>query len=392
MKTYYLDHNATTPMTPDALQAMIDTERDVFGNASSSHAAGQQAREYLEEARAGIAKQINCKPKELFFTSGGTEGNNWAINGLLWPRPDYGIMVSSIEHKSLLKAVEANQWDRLRPHVRVDKSGIVDVGNAIWAMKEVNKEGSRNFLLSIMLANNETGVIQPLKQMIKEIREHYPLTLIHTDACQAFGKIPVDVEALGVDAMTLSAHKVGGTKGMGALFLREGTVISPLIRGGHQERDLRAGTENVAGAVGFHAAVAHRYASIESFGEHVIGLRSKLEGLLTSKIPNTIVNSGTAERLPNTLNVSFKDIDSEALVLMLSSLGIFVSNGSACEAGRSEGSHVLKAMGQTDEEARSAIRFSFSDDTSLEDIDEIASFVIATVFELREMFAQTYHV
>ena len=368
-------------MYPEAIEAMASIQREHFGNASSLHSFGSNAREILEKARRSIAKMIGCKPRELYFTSGGTEANNWALCGMLASRPNYSIITSTVEHKSVVKALEVASWGHSVHKAQVKYDGGIDLYNLIWGLEEMDRDS----LVSVMLANNETGVIQPIADIVKAVKSRRPGSLVHTDAVQIFGKHPVDVEELGVDLLSISAHKVGGPKGIGALYVRDGVKIEPLLLGGHQERDRRAGTENVAAAVGFQVAASKRLDNLEEYAEAAKKSRDGLEVALLGGLDNIRLNGGGQERLCNTLNVGFDGVDSEALVLMLSGLDILVSNGSACESGALEGSHVLQAMGQIGEESRSAIRFSFSDDLPDGAIKLIANSVIESVNALRGM-------
>jgi cysteine desulfurase len=367
---------------------MASVQSKHFGNASSIHSFGSNARAILEKARRGIAKLIGCKPVELYFTSGGTEANNWVFRGVLEARPHAGIITSAIEHKSVLKAAEAAWWDRPVHKSIVDKDGVVDIDNLEWGIKGIIRgcpwDRKPSCLVSVMLANNETGVIQPVREVVDVVNRLLPDSLVHTDAVQMFGKHSVDVKELGVDLMTISAHKVGGPKGIGALYVREGVDIDPLIRGGHQERDRRAGTENVAAAEGFHVAAAARQENLAQYAAKVYDHTAHLYARLCA-LDEIWVNGGERKRLCNTLNVGFRGVDSEALVLVLSGLGVLVSNGSACESGSLEGSHVLQAMGQSEEDSRSAIRFSLSDDLPGGSIPVIADRVIESVNALRDM-------
>jgi len=380
---YYLDNNATTPMCEEAINAMDEVHRTAYGNASSVHLMGAEARKLLEAARESLAGMIGCEPGELYFTSGGTEANNWALRGILENRPELGIIHSAVEHKSILKTCNAMTFQR-SDRIAVDEDGIVDIDN----LETVLRRRCCDYLVSVMLANNETGVIQPIPDVVSLLRETRPDSLIHVDAVQAFGKIPVNVKDLDVDLMTISAHKLGGPAGIGALYVRKGVEIAPMIVGGHQEGDLRAGTENVAAAVGFQVAALQRDERRRKSGEYIKAVCTHVANLrymLAAELDNIWINGGGCYRLPNTVNIGFEGVDSDALVLMLSAHGVFVSNGSACEAGSDEGSHVLRAMGQDDEKSRSAIRFSFSDDLPEGAIQEIANYVISTVKLLRDM-------
>ncbi len=382
---FYLDHNATTPMTELAIEIMADAQRQYTGNPSSLHSCGADARELLEVSRAGIAGLIGCQPEELFFTSGGTEANNLAIWGVLEKRPNWGVITSGIEHKSVLKSVDAEMWNRWVHTLTILPCGAIDLDNLSYVLREAaERPVGWNYLVSMMMANNETGVIQPIRvarDMVKKTRDNL---LIHVDAVQAFGKIRVNVKELGVDLMTISAHKLGGPKGIGALYVREGVELEPLIRGGHQERDLRAGTENVAAVAAFSAAALSRYNRLDEYGEKVKADAKELTDSIMNSLDGVYQNGGEAEfRLANTVNLRFSGVDSDALVLLLSVDGIMVSNGSACESKALEGSHVLRSMGQTEAESKEAIRFSLSDDLPEGAVSIIAKSVVEAVDKLR---------
>jgi len=377
---YYVDHNATTPMCQDAIAVMVFGETDNFGNPSSVHAAGHKARTLLEDARETLSGLIGCDPSELYFTSGGTEANNWAIRGILEDRQHWGMMLSAVEHKSVINAAAYMTFLIPSEVVPVDETGVIKVDALKSALFEYDE-----WLISVMLANNETGVIQPIRDVMEVARRESPDSLVHVDAVQAFGKIPVDVRELGVDLMSISAHKLGGPKGIGALYVRDGIPIAPFLYGGHQERDRRAGTENAAAAAAFAIAAQNRLANMADFQKKTYIHVRTLLGKLIDGLDDIWVNGSGCERLPNTLNVGFKGVESDSLVLVLSMQDIFVSNGSACESGSLEGSHVLQAMGQTEEQARSAIRFSFSDDLTAEDVEHVATCVIQAVNEIRNM-------
>ncbi len=398
----YVDHNATTPMHSDAIKAMADAQRNAYGNASSVHSRGADARVRLESARKTIADMIGCKSKELYFTSGGTEANNWAIRGVIRgdQRQCWGIVTSAVEHKSVLGM--ARYWGlsaEIYNTIKVDEDGVVDLEHLETCLPR--PRGSNRYLVSVMLANNETGTIQPVRDVVDIVKELWPGSLVHTDAVQAFGKMPVNVKELGVDLMTISAHKIGGPKGIGALYVREGVKIAPSILGGHQERDYRAGTENVAAAVGFQVAASRRKRKQFEYWDVTLHCTKELERLLHEGLNGLTLNGrrwfpGSLRKRPgqpppcsgricNTLNIGFAGVQSDALVLMLSNAGVFVSNGSACESGSLAGSHVLQAMGRTDAESRNAIRFSFSDDLEAGDVKIIADAVIEAVNALRSM-------
>jgi len=383
---YYIDHNATTKMPEQVIAAMAQIQRDTFGNASSVHAEGAAARRTLEAARGSLARMIGAKPRELYFTSGGTESNIWALRGTVAPlrqgsmTPWAGVC-STAEHKSMITEAEAHLYpgQELLP---VGENGLLDMAS----LEKGPVATGTTSIVSVILANNETGVIQDIQAISQTLKRHNSHHLMHTDACQAFGKISVDVDHLKVDLMSLSAHKLGGPKGVGALYVREGVEILPMLVGGHQEWDRRAGTENVPGAVGFQVAASLRHETLTEYQQITRECTDSLLGRLREGLDDRVqVNGGGVRRLPNTLNVGFPDVDSDALVLMLSGLGIEVSNGSACSSSSLEGSHVLKAMGQSDVESGSAIRFSFSTDIAAAELEIIADRVIWSVRSLQDL-------
>lgn len=375
----YLDHNATSPMPKLVRKVMVSALQSDYGNAGSAHRMGIEAKKALEKARLVIGAQIGCnRAGELYFTSGGTEANNWVIKGALEAArkqreeipftffsshegdPLY-LYISSVEHLSILNCSKGSGPDMLvaAEFIAVDEDGVVDLAEFESYLRSREKGQT---LISVMLANNETGVIQPVKKIAEIAKSISANAIVHTDAAQAFGRMPINVDDLGVDLMTLSAHKIGGPVGVGALYVREDLIVTPLLHGGHQENDMRAGTQNVVGAVGFEAATSLRY---DHLGEYQIDCDARVEALeeqLFDKLDGLWVNGGEAEKICNTINIGFPGVDSEALVLLLSGAGIMVSNGSACMAGRPEPSHVLTAMGQDEEKAQSAIRFSFDGD------------------------------
>lgn len=353
----YCDHNAATPMPAEVRDFMCNFLREeaYFANPSSLHAWGSQSRAYLEAARMQIASLIHAnKGEEVVFTSGGTEGNNAVISAAV-----YGVamppvlFVSGIEHKSVLRPALAHK-KTAKAVLAVTKAGVLDLNY----LEEMLNSVGRPVFCSVMHANNETGVIQPIED-VAEILSQRDDCLLHVDCCQSFGKIPVDVRKLGADYVTFSAHKVGGPKGVGALWVKEGAPFRASILGGHQERDRRAGTENVAGALAFAKAAQLRLEGMTDYEHAMKRMVNTLFGELRSKGVSFSINGEGEARLPNTINLGFYGIQSEALVLELSMKGIYVSNGSACESGSVEGSHVLQAMGQSPEQSQSAIRFSF---------------------------------
>jgi cysteine desulfurase len=370
----YLDHNATTPVDPGVLDAMLPFLRDEYGNPSSLHRLGQRARAAVEEARARVAGLVGADPAEIVFTASGSESDNTALRGATAKAPRPGIVASAIEHHAVLNTAKAMR-DEGRPVgiARVGEGGVLDLGDLAAKVDDATA------VVSVMLANNETGVVQPVAEAARVARDRG--ALVHCDAVQAAGKIPVDVRALGVDLLTLSAHKIYGPKGVGCLWVRRGTPLAPLVRGGAQERHRRAGTENVAGIVGFGAAAALVQAGLETEAPRVAALRDRLEARLLA-IPGALRN-GEGPRVPNTTNVAFEAVDAEALLIALDLEGVAASAGAACAAGGIEPSHVLRAMGLPPERVQSSLRFSLGRTTTQDDVDHAADVVAAAVARMR---------
>lgn len=337
--------------------------RDVFGNASSVHAEGRASRRVLEESRESVATLVNASPREIVFTSGGTESNNTAIHGVvLSSTTTCHIVTSSIEHPSVLEPVRGlSQRGHSVTYVSAKRDGSVSADEVIAAIRPETR------LVTMMLANNETGVIQPVAQVGQFCRAR--AIHFHCDAVQAAGKIQLDTAALYVDTLALSAHKIHAPKGVGALFVRTGVTLSALISGGMQERRRRAGTENVPLAAAFGTAARLAGEAVSASCE-VADLRDRLEADLGERVPSIVVNGGSAQRIPNTSNILFRGADAESVVIALDLMGIAVSTGSACSSGRVEPSHVLLEMGLTNEEAKSSLRFSLSRFTSSAEIDQ----------------------
>ncbi|HEX9188429.1 MAG TPA: aminotransferase class V-fold PLP-dependent enzyme, partial [Vicinamibacteria bacterium] len=332
----YLDHNATTPLDPEVLEAMLPFLREDYGNPSSLHSFGQRARAAVEEARAQVAALVGAEPAEIVFTGGGSEADNLALRGVSAKAraPRTGIVCSAIEHHAVLNPAKAlGEEGRPVRTVRVGAGGVVDLEDLEAAVDE------RAALVSVMLANNETGILQPVAEAARLARARG--ALVHCDAVQAAGRVAVDVRVLDVDLLTLSAHKLYGPKGVGALYVRRRTPMAPLVRGGAQERNRRAGTENVPGIVGFGVAASLARRRREGDAARVAPLRDRLEARLL-EVPGTRRN-GDGPRVPNTANVSFEGADAEALVAALDLEGVAVSTGAACAAGGLEPSHVLRA-------------------------------------------------
>ena len=352
----YLDHNATTPLRPEAAEAMALAATQC-GNPSSVHSFGRAARRMVEDARRKFAALVSARPDEIVFTSGGTEANNLALRGCGRRR----VLVSAVEHPSVLEAAEGIET------VPVDSDGIVDLA----ALTRMLDGGDSSAVVSIMLANNETGVIQPVAEAAHIA--HQKGALIHCDAVQAAGRLPLDIHALGVDMLTLSAHKLGGPTGVGALVVTDRVHLNPIVRGGGQERGRRSGTENLPGIAGFGAAAAVAVAEIET-APAVANLRDRLEHRLVRDIPWAIIVGAGARRLPNTSCVALPGIAAEIQVMALDLAGFAVSAGSACSSGKVKTSHVLQAMGLGEDIAGCAIRVSLGPGN---DDSDIASFIAA---------------
>jgi cysteine desulfurase len=364
----YLDHNATTPVDPEVLEAMLPFLREDYGNPASLHWQGQRARAAVEEARARVAELIGAEPAEIVFTGSGTEADNMAVRGVAGAarEPRRGIACTAVEHHAVLNAVKALRdegWPTAI--VGVDGGGRAD----LEALRET--VGETTALVSVMLANNETGVLQPVREVVALARPRG--ACVHCDAVQAAGKVGIDVHELDVDLLTLSAHKLYGPKGVGGLFVRRGTELAPLLRGGSQERNRRAGTVNVAGVVGFGVACVRAGRGLEADGRRMAALRDRLEGQLLA-IEGACRNGGEP-RVPNTTNVSFAGTESESLLMALDLAGVAASTGAACAAGGVEPSHVLRAMGLPPERVQSSLRLSVGRSTREADVDRAAAVI-----------------
>ncbi len=382
MANLYFDHNATTPMAPEVGETLVAASRDVFGNASSVHAAGQLARRCIEKSRRTIADFLNASPAEFVFTSGGTESNNLAVLGLVRALGTVGkhVITTPIEHPAALETCRQLEREGVSvTYVNTGASGVVDADDIGRAL------GPQTVLVSVMHANNEVGTIQPIREigsLIGERRAAGHDIYFHSDGVQAFGKTDVDVRQLGVDLYSLSAHKIYGPKGVGGLFVRKGTPLGNVQYGGRQERGRRPGTENVPAAMGFARAV--ELCSVAD-ASHWPKLRDDFEGELESATGKVEINGAVDRRLPNTSNLLFRGISAEALVIALDMKGIAVSTGSACSSGSIEASHVLLAMGRTREEARSSVRFSFGRYNTGEDVSKLVEAVAGSLIQLRRV-------
>ena len=377
MRRVYLDNNATTPLLPEVFDAMRPHFLEKFGNASSIHQQGQQARASVEQAREQVADLLNCRPAEIVFTSGGTEGDNLALFGLV--QPGDHIITSSIEHHAVLNS--CNRLEQLGcsvTYLPVDGRSLVDPADVRRALRPETK------LISIMMANNETGVLQPVTEIGKIAAEGD--VYFHTDAVQAAGKVPVDVKEIGCDLLTISAHKIHGPQGTGALFVRKGTLLQPLFYGGRHERSRRAGTENLAGIAGLgKAAEIAKQGFADGSVSRMAAERDRLEAAILKGIEQVAVNGAGAQRVPNTANISFDCIEGEAMVIALDLKGLSVSTGAACSSGAIEPSHVLMAMGLSPERARGSIRFSLGKQNTSEDVDFALALVPEVAARLREI-------
>ena len=382
MKHIYLDYNATSPVRPEVLEVMLPFYKEQFGNPSSVHWAGRQVSGALEKAREQVAALINASPAEIVFVSCGSEGDNMAIKGTLGALKNRGnhIITTTVEHPAVLETCAAMEKDGYDvTYLPVDKHGELDLADLEKAIT------AKTVLISVMWANNETGNIYPIEE-IGRIAKKYNIRF-HTDAVQAVGKIPVDVQKANVDLLVISGHKIGAPKGVGAIYIRRGTRMTQFMHGGHQERNRRAGTQNVAGIVGLGKACELAGAELDSYYRRVRTLRDRLEDGIFSQVPEIKLN-GTPfrdRRLPNTLNVSFAYIEGESLLLNLDMFGIAASSGSACTSGSLEPSHVMGAMCVEVTLAHSSTRFSLGPETTAEEIDRVLDALPATVQRLRDM-------
>ena len=380
MRRVYLDHSATTPVRAEVLSAMLPYFADHAGNASSLHMAGQRAKKALEEARNAVARALGADPKEIYFTSGGTESDNQAVIGVARAQSLRGrhLITSTIEHHAVLNTCRWLESQGFQvSYVPVDQHGLLDLD----ALKD-NIRGD-TVLISCMLANNEVGTIEPLAEIAR--LAHARGLLVHTDAVQAVGKMPVRVDDLGVDLLSLAAHKFCGPKGIGALYVRRGTPIEPLLYGGHQEWALRPGTQNIPGIVGMATALRLATDELSTEPPRLGALRDQLQQGILSRIPDVQVNGHSTSRLPSILNVSFGGVEGESLLMALDIKGIAVSTGSACTAGATDPSHVLRAMGLERARADGSLRFSLGHTTTEEDMDYTLQTLVEVVGRLRSM-------
>ena len=377
----YLDHNATTPLAPTVLETVTTVLREQFGNASSVHMFGQMAKAQIDRARAAVADLIGARPQEIVFTSGGTEADNLAIRGAAEaaaPGRKRHLVASAIEHDAVLKTLKAlsrRGWTTtLLP---VDEGGIVAPGALETALTD------ETVLVSVMHANNEIGTVQPIAELAAIARRRG--ALFHTDAVQSAGKLPIAVDQLGVDLLSLSAHKLNGPKGVGALWVRRGVRLVASQTGGGQERNRRGGTENVPCIAGFGTAAQIASAALDTRAEGAGALRDRLETGILDNVAGAVVNGARERRVPNTTNISFEGVEAESLLIALDLEGIAVSTGSACSSGTLEPSHVLRAMGCSPHRTQSSIRFSLGLGNTTEQIDRVVEILPRVVGKLRTL-------
>jgi cysteine desulfurase len=389
MNRVYLDFNATTPVEPEVLDAMLPYFSAEFGNAASIHTPGQRARAAVETAREQVAALIGSRPQEIVFTSGGTESDNHAIFGIvsssltsftsstsLTSHPH--VITTAIEHEAVLNTCQALEKEGVRvTYLSTDREGLIDLDEL---QRAINPE---TVLITIMHANNELGTVQPLEEIGRIAKQAD--VYFHTDAVQSTGKIPIDVNAMGIDLLSLSGHKIYAPKGIGSLYVRGGTRLRQLLYGGHHQRGFRPGTENVAGIVGLGKAAEIARKSLAEDSQRVSALRDRLQQALLQRVPQSRVNGGGAPRTPNTTNLVFPGVEGEALLIALDLKGLACSTGAACSSGAVEPSHVLTAIGLQPEEARASLRFSLGRHTSAADIDFALTVVPAAVAQLREL-------
>lgn len=380
MDRIYLDNAATTAVSQLVMEAMLPYYMQVYGNPSSVHSTGRDAKKAVERARRQVASALGCSAQEIYFTAGGSESDNWALKGAAFAHQEKGrhIITTQIEHHAILHTcqwLETQGWQVT--YLPVDADGFVTVQQVENALRP------DTVLVSVMAANNEIGTLEPVAEIGALCHERG--VLFHTDAVQAVGAIPLDVEALHADMLSLSAHKFHGPKGIGALYIRKGVKIDPLIHGGAQERGHRAGTENLPGIVGLGKAIELAEEGLAENAARMTFLRNRLVSGLAAAIPDMRINGTMEKRLPNNVNVSFAGIEGEAVLLRLDLEGIAASSGSACTAGSLDPSHVLTAIGLTRDEAKGSLRLTLGTDTTQADVDEVVKKLPGIVASLREM-------
>ncbi len=373
----YLDHNASTPVHPEVVRAMLPYFSDVYGNPSSVHGFGRDARAAVDEARDRIAAFLRVKPEELVFTSGGTESDNFGVKGLALARGAGHVVISRVEHHAVLRSAQALEAQGFAvTYLGVDRYGMVDPDEVRRALRP------DTVAISIMHANSEVGTIQPVGAIGAIAREAG--VPFHVDAVQTFGKVPIDLDAMGIDALSFSSHKIYGPKGIAGLYIRRGTKMVSIQHGGEHERRRRAGTENVPGIVGLGKAVEIRARDMKAEAERVAALRDRMWEGIRARVPEVRLNGHPTERLPGTANICYRNVESESIVLGLDLKGIAVSAGSACTAGSVEPSHVLVAMGVPLDWALGAVRSSLGRSTTAEDVDYVVAAVGEVVGKVRK--------
>lgn len=380
MDRFYFDHNATTPVSSEVMEALVPVLREVWGNASSIHYWGQVAKQRLETARRQLAALIGARPQEIVFLSGGTEADNLAILGTVRraSKPRKHVITSAVEHPAVLATCAQLEREGVEvTYLPVSSEGVVDPDDVRRALRP------ETVLVSVMHANNEIGVLQPVAEIARIARGAG--VVFHSDGVQALGKLPVNVESLGVDLYSMSGHKIYAPKGIGALYVRRGTPLAPILYGGHQERDRRPGTENVPGAVALGAAASWIRANLEGEAARLAAIRDRLERGILERVPQAAVNGGRAPRTPNTTNISFAGLEGEAMVIALDLKGFAVSTGSACSSGAIEPSHVLTALGLPAEKAKASVRFSLGRSNTEEQVDALIEAVVEVAERLRRL-------
>lgn len=377
-KIRYFDHAATTPVKEEVLKEMLPYFNIEFGNPSSMYTIGRRAKRALEEARTRVARAIGSKNKEIYFTSGGSESDNIAIKGVAFANREKGnhIITTKIEHPAILNTCKTLEKQGFTvTYLNVNKDGLIDLRELEEAITK------KTILISIMFANNEIGTIEPIEQIGKIAKAHN--VLFHTDGVQAIGNVKIDVNKMNIDLLSMSSHKFYGPKGVGALYIREGVKCNKLQDGGHQEREIRAGTENVAGIVGMGKAIEIAYRDFDKYNEKLTNLRNYYISEVKNKIPNIKVNGSLEYRLPGNANISFEGVEGEAILLNLDMEGICASSGSACSTGQSAPSHVLLAMGVPSNLAYGALRVTFGDENRIEDVEYLIEKLSKTIEKLR---------
>ena len=380
MRNVYLDYSATTPVKEEVLKEMIPYFTEKFGNPSSLYDKGLESKDAVTHAREQVADLINAKPSEVYFTAGGTESDNWALFGTAEKLKSKGnhIITTKIEHHAILHSCAYLEKEGYEvTYLDIDKDGRISLKPLEEAITD------KTILISIMLVNNEIGTVQPIKEAAAIAKKHG--VLFHTDAVQGLGNVDIDVKDMGVDMMSMSSHKIYGPKGSGALYIRKGVVIDNYLHGGAQENRRRAGTENLTGIVGFGKAAELAKANFKGHVEHCSSLRNYLKDRIISEIPDTYVNGTMENRHPGNLNITFKYIEGESILLLLNQFGISVSTGSACSSTSLEPSHVLTALGVPVEMIHGTVRFTVGDFTTKEDIDYVVDNLKKIVARLREI-------